>query len=399
MTPRMRKRLVSAGTMLVILGISGLLFYRAFHRERVDRELLAAVHDGNVAVARTALNSGADPNIRGLGMQIYDPSARSRSLLGLIRSLMTSPADRQPNLQPNRLPSALDLAERTGNADLVRLLLRSGADPNVRQPDGSTPLMAAAARGHTDIVNALLDRGADVNACTTAGWTPLIFALGSRRSYEIVETLLRHGASFRDGHGSAQTALAVLLENRQGVIDSNVGLYKAMIERLLAAGATAGGRDRDGKPMLVLVVKQVKNRGTLPGLQTLLAHGADVNAQTPSGETALMAAIRSGNIDLFRLLLAHGADVNRRESYGETALIDAIQLAGSSRPPLVSGTARQIPSALRRYHDALDSVRLLLAHGADVNARTQDGPSPLQLAIRSGDKALIQLLQQAGARH
>ncbi|THA76043.1 ankyrin repeat domain-containing protein [Streptomyces sp. A0642] len=94
--------------------------------------------------------------------------------------------------------TALDLAAGRGHADVVRLLIAAGADPEQRVGEyaESTPLCLAAMSGHTEVVGALLDAGARTGAQGRRGWVPLVLAAtaGSEGYPETVDVLLDHGA-------------------------------------------------------------------------------------------------------------------------------------------------------------------------------------------------------------
>ncbi len=129
-------------------------------------------------------------------------------------------------------------------------------------------------------------------------------------------------------------------------------------------------------------------------IEKLLKAGADANGAAPEGETALMTAARTGNVEAARVLLAHGAPVDARESWrGQTALMWA---AAQNHPAM---------------------VRELLAHGADVNARSAvqnwerqntleprekwlppGGLTPLLFAARQGSLESARVLVEAGRR-
>ena len=97
-------------------------------------------------------------------------------------------------------------------------------------------------------------------------------------------------------------------------------------------------------------------------VEKLLKAGADPNLALLSGETALMAAAEKGSLDAVKLLLDHGANVNAKEPQeGQTAIIWA---------------------AAEKHSDIL---KVLLEHGADVRARTNSGFTPLLFAAQQGD--------------
>jgi ankyrin repeat protein len=68
-------------------------------------------------------------------------------------------------------------AAMTGTADAVKELLDGGANPNVKDPYGWTPLMAAIQKGNVAAVRLMVERGADVNAAEKHGLTPLKLAI------------------------------------------------------------------------------------------------------------------------------------------------------------------------------------------------------------------------------
>ena len=96
------------------------------------------------------------------------------------------------------------------------------------------------------------------------------------------------------------------------------------------------------------------------------------NRKGPGGTTPLMQAVLYGDAESVRLLLAKGADPNLRNEAGATALMWAV--------------------------NDLEKTRLLLAHGADVNAHSNDGRTPLLIAAGQFDStAVVKLLLDRGA--
>lgn len=90
-------------------------------------------------------------------------------------------------------PNKLMGAALEGDLEVVKLLLKQGADPNATSMGGMTPLMSAAHEGHSGIVEVLLNAGADPNVKDNGGYTPLMCAAHKGR-YDAAKALLIGGA-------------------------------------------------------------------------------------------------------------------------------------------------------------------------------------------------------------
>lgn len=140
----------------------------------------------------------------------------------------------------------------------------------------------------------------------------------------------------------------------------------------LINGASPNARSYEGVPVLHLVL----DKRNLDFARLLLEQGANVNATArDSGETPLMKLAAAGSEEGVRLVLAHGADVDREDRLGETSLMKAAR-AGQS------GVAM-----------------LLLDAGADPEIEDYSGRTALQFAKNARSRAVVRLLQDAGARH
>ena len=123
---------------------------------------------------------------------------------------------------------ALHFAAVKGHAPMVDLLLKRGADPNVRDGDNSTPLHDCCAGGYRDIAYYLLDRGADVNAQDDDGDTPLHQACNGDHG-EVVALLLQRGANTTIKNGA----------NRLPITMSRNPQVLAAFQQAMAVGAAA----------------------------------------------------------------------------------------------------------------------------------------------------------------
>jgi uncharacterized protein len=141
------------------------------------------------------------------------------------------------------------------------------------------------------------------------------------------------------------------------------------VDLLIRAGANVNAANSYGVTPLALACT---NQNTAM-VDKLLKAGADPNG-VPTGTPVLMTAARTGNIDTVKSLLAHGADVNAKESArGQTALMWAV----AEKHPEVT--------------------RLLIDRGADVHAHSTSGFTPLLFAAQQGDLDSARMLLAAGA--
>ena len=258
--------------------------------------------------------------------------------------------------QPVEAPgaSALIAAVRDGDAAELRARLAGTVDVNARQPDGATALHWAV--HHEDVVAAdlLLGAGADADAANDLGVTPLLMAC-------------------RRGHG-------------------------ALVERLLAAGADANAALPSGETALMAAARA----GSVAAVNALLARGARVNAaEATRGQTALMWAVANRRPAVTRALLDHGADVGartvtRRRVYNMGGSRSAGSASrGIALEEVVEGGSTALLFAARSGD--VESARLLLAAGADVDDAAADGNPALVVAAHGGHGSLAALLLRAGA--
>lgn len=244
----------------------------------------------------------------------------------------------------------LRLAEAAKNRDkeAVRSLLRQQADVNAAQPDGTTALAWAVHRDDLEMADLLIRAGADVNAANDLGVTPLSLAINNRNA-ALVEKLLKAKA------------------------DPNTQMWSG--ETLLMTAASAGN---------VEVVK------------SLLAHGANISTKEPRrGQTALMWAIAEGHPEVARLLIENGADVRAKSHKFEGFQSMVFATYGGDIPVTSSGGYTPLLFAVKAGD--LDTARLLVEKGADVNEGTPEEGNALLMAVAAGHEKLALFLLEKGA--
>jgi len=149
----------------------------------------------------------------------------------------------------------------------------------------------------------------------------------------------------------------------------------------------------------------VASSGTPEVAKILIAHRADVNAKTTTGETPLRCAVDSAKFEMVTFLISEGADVKTKDGRG-ISLLSTILQSSILRPTgiaiakvLISNGADVTDYDLHCVvaHENLELVRLVVSKGANVNARS-NGLTPLDTARSKGNTEIIRYLQSVGGR-
>ncbi|MBI4888042.1 MAG: ankyrin repeat domain-containing protein, partial [Acidobacteria bacterium] len=257
--------------------------------------------------------------------------------------------------------TALYAASTTCSVDLIGLLLDARANPNAPLRSGETPLMAAVDNGFIDAARLLLARGADVNARESKGGQTALMWAAAGRQPEVVRLLVDRGADVRARSTGGFTAL--LFAAQQDDVESG--------RLLLQAGA--GTNDTSaGDRMTALMVAAAS--GHVGFSELMLEKGADPNLADERGFTALhYAASDEKGAGLVRALFSHGAVPNPRTTKDSREYVTAgVNLTGAT--PLLLASAR----------GNIETVRALVAGGADPFMKTDHGTAPLQVASWGG---------------
>jgi quinoprotein dehydrogenase-associated probable ABC transporter substrate-binding protein len=222
----------------------------------------------------------------------------------------------------NWLAEGADPTQELSNAviaddfDRVKFLVSKGADVNKPDNQGWTPLQSAARTRHDKMADLLVSLGADVNKGDP---TPLVTAV-MRDHVPTVKVLLGHGAEIekpgQDGFRPLPLAIA----------EDKYESAKALLE----AGADVNTPTGDDglTPLMIAAGQTSPAEGAMfvPGstrptdiANLLIERGANVNAQSKSGVTALMIAATHNNPPMIGILIEAGADVTLKNNLGQTA--------------------------------------------------------------------------------
>ena len=341
------------------------------------------------------------------------------------------------------------------NVEVVELLVKKGAKVDMKDIEGRTPLHWSAAmtsrpRSYRRITGLLIDNGADSNLTDNDGSTPVIVALKDYDNLQGIDTaklLMQKGAGVtaRDHRGATALHHAAMSTCRRDDV-------RHLISQLISKGADINARDMDGltplnyaldcgqKDIAVFLhrhgasvtifdavrmgdTKRVtrfisKNPSLVRSVYGSLAPGAQGNSSRrapaksgPAGTTALHLLLSCNNgpggneqWDMLRLLVAHGAPINQKDALGNTPLHLAVLCDPKAVSCLLSKGAdieAKNDSGATPLHRAAasdkDITALLIQKGADVNARDNSFNTPLLVATETGKTEIMKLLVEKGA--
>jgi ankyrin repeat protein len=293
-------------------------------------------------------------------------------------------------------PKAVAMVETLRMADrqtFNKMLAEEHKLLNARGPEGSTPFMYAVLYTGPATLERLIKLGADVNKHNDAGATALMWAASDLAKTRV---LLAHGADLNARSDDARTPLMVAASRPGGA---------EIVKLLLAHGANPNPNSNPGAESSPLL--EASLAGDAESMQLLLDRGAESkdvggfalanaagadctkcidllvtrNLDARQYTIALQFLVALDNPKMVRLMLDHGADVNAVDPTGRTALMYAV-------------TSDLLP---------VEQVKMLIEKGATVNGKSQHqssadtGRTALDLARFHGETAVVELLLKSGA--
>jgi len=385
-----------------------------------------AAYRGDADIVDVLLRSGArvDAATR-LGVTPLTLACRHGSA-AVIEQLLKAGAD--PNTLMGEGETALMTAAQAGSAAGVKVLLAHGANVNARErTEGQTALMWAAARNRVGAIRALLEGGADptVRSARRPRAAELVAAIdrgnrGNQYYVPFVDGFSALTFAAREGHIDAVRALldggagpdAVLSNGMSALVVAIKNAHWELAGLLLDRGADPNAAAQGWAALHELAYTRRLNFGTLPhpvetGSMTpfdlarkLITTGARVDARMTRemidgyrhqlkrpGATPLLLAAKGVDREMVKILLDAGADPHLPTNTGTTPLMVA------------AGVEMQNPGEDSYTNDdALETVKLLLAAGAEVNAVNDAGETALHGVARRGANVVTNLLVERGAR-
>jgi uncharacterized protein len=347
-----------------------------------ETALMTIARSTNVAAAKLLLDRGAHVNAK--------ESQKEQT------ALMWAAAENQPGMVKELIARSADVNARSlVNEDIAQVSSEPRA--GYRSYGGLTPLIYAAKVGCVQCTVALKEGGANLNMSDPEGVTPLLTALWNAH-FDTASYLIKAGAMVNkwDWWGRSPLWLAVDYNtiphggrSDGPSLDETTPLQ--VIEQLLNAGANPNlqlkllppfrsvGADRGVDSMLTIgaspLLRAAKAQDA-PAIALMLQHGALPNLPNDQGITPTMAAAGLGSVDADTRGLYTTSDIQERS----IASLDLLLKAGGEING-AGGRSRQTPLHGAAFWGWNDVVKFLVAHGADVNAKDNKGLTPVDSAM------------------
>ncbi|MCJ7454471.1 MAG: ankyrin repeat domain-containing protein, partial [Wolbachia endosymbiont of Homalodisca vitripennis] len=382
--------------------------------------ILCAAEAGKWSIVEFLLDNGANINNETTYQETPLHCAVQEGNLDIVKFLFDRGADIESQNAYNEKP--LHLAIKAGRLDILKLLLDRGANINAKDKDGKTPLDVAKDQKHDVIiqyleqaqlneqllaavqdsdfskVKDLINLGADVNIKDKDGKTPLHYVSRSDHHLGMVKYLISKGADIDVKDNSGRTPEDEERYTNSGTI-RQVFMQAHLDKELLLTVKN----EKDLKTISDLIVKDIDDRthggfyytwsGNLGTVEFLVSKDVSVNATDKYGCTLLHWSALKGHSDIAKFLVDRGANVNAKDILDRTPMHFAVM----NNHKDIQDVYGRGPTYTTAESNDEEIVQLFLMKGASVNEADENGETPLHLASWDGHLGILQHLINNGA--
>ncbi|MBQ7456316.1 MAG: ankyrin repeat domain-containing protein [Desulfovibrio sp.] len=317
--------------------------------------------------------------------------------------------EKENNVDEMSASELLYLAAQYGKLDIVNYLLSTGADVNARGEDNRSALSVAVQKGHMAIVNTLLERGAEIE--DKEGFTTLVDAVESPDT-GMVDFLLAKGADINAALCAGDVCTTAL---HFAASKGNYAMFMHLVEK--------GANLRQSLPYDTIdgdILNSAVYGGNLDIVKYLISKGFDIHYSEKKLKKSLLAsAVNSDSMDVLAVidyLIGAGLNVNYKDAYNKTVFF-AVWTSEDETP-----AEKNVKSAILQrlidkglkitgqddvgntpLHHAcdlgfVDVVQKLVAKKAPLFVKNAQNETPLDIARKKEDLAVIQVLEKAIAK-
>ncbi|KAL6590560.1 ankyrin [Neocallimastix sp. 'constans'] len=356
---------------------------------------------------------GYDTNKRSSGIEISFLSGGEAS-----REFMTDASPIIQVIKESHYNSSflLNMAIRWHCESMIKYLIegdnefKPSIDINAKDINGNYPLLTFIRSdrcSHLSLLLYLLEKGADPNVKDSNGYSPLMisiqkeFEMGENIPNSFVQILIEHGASIneKDANGNSLLALAVQKNCNR------------LVYYFLQNGCPMNEKDASGNyPLMVAISQnQYEIRGSLSLVQKLVEHGANINVKDRSGTPSLIIAYDYQKMDIFKYLVEHNVTIN--ENFTENEInsiffriiidknINSLKyiIKNGANVNCFIGSLKSTPLMYACLFNDMTTVKCLVENNANLNIDNTQGNTALAYAISKHNLELVDYLIEHGA--
>ena len=291
--------------------------------------------------------------------------------------------------------TAVQVAAREGNLDVVKLLHSNGANIHQESSHGSNCIMSASlGTGDCKTVTWLIQQGVDVNHCNKDGWTA-VHGAAQKGNLDVLKLLHSNGANIHQessnstnciisaslGTGDCKTVTWLIQQgvdvnhcNKDGWTAVHGAAQKENLDVLKLLHSNGANIHQESSDGTNCIMSASLGTGDCKTLTWLIQQGVDVNHCNKDGWTAVQGAAQKGNLDVLKLLQSNGANIHQESSDGTNCIMSASLGTGDCK-----------------------IVTWFKEQGVDLNHCNKDGWTAVHCAAQKGNLDVLKLLHSNGA--
>ncbi|XP_051169281.1 ankyrin-2-like [Leptopilina boulardi] len=281
------------------------------------------------------------------------------------------------------------------NIQLVDILLKNGADVNIVNEDGKTPLYVATKLNNIQLVEILLKNGADVNIANHLGETALYVAT-EENNIQLVDILLKNGAKL-NGQDNFRKSI------RRAAVNNNIELIKILFKHGAKVyqldKAYEGRTDKESSMTALHIAVKYRN---FEMVKLLMTNGFDrIDAINELGETPLDLSIQSNCLDVVKLLIENGAKIRSKPvleealHFGNLELWKYLLTCNSTIIPKKFLCDSELHSAVRASQVEIVE-EIIKKEASKVKFDLRSCGCAVYIAVENGNEEILKILLTAG---
>ncbi|GMF22262.1 unnamed protein product [Phytophthora fragariaefolia] len=302
---------------------------------------------------------------------------------------------------PSAVLEASDVRARDERVGLAEYMIEHGAWHEAPDEEGFTPLLLCASLGQSEAVDMLLNHGANTDARTSGGSLNAL-QLAVEGNYAVTLKVLLESGSFDVGESGLTTEFLLHACAGRGLIDCVRVLVTHIRQRLEVFGNDALNlRDSEGYTPLIYAV----SNGYVNVTECLLEADAGPDVKDYFGRSPLHFALI--NMDaatreaLVNILIQYDADVNMKDTDGDAPLhvscvederVACTHLLLTSGALICANALGNHPTHIAARNGAVDTLKLLIDYGGDLNLKNYEGKTPLGMARMNNQPAIVEFV-------